>query len=229
MYVVAACGTQPRTPGIPGTPSLRPSSSPGWQVLFDGGSTDAFRAYGGPEFPARWVVDGDSLATVPGPTVDLVTRETYDDFELEFEWRVAPGGNSGVMYRVAETGQPSWTSGPEYQVLDDAGHPDGRRPETSAAALYDLVAPDAGTVLAPVGEYNEARIVVRDDRVEHWLNGKRALAYQWGGPEIRALVAASKFRDLPGFMAEADGHIVLQHHGEAAWFRQVRIRPLRSG
>ena len=204
--------------------SLQPGD---WQVLFDGGRTDAFRGYGTDGFPAdRWVVEGGELRTVPGSEIDLITRETFGDFEIEFEWRVAPGGNSGVIYRVVETAEPAWTTGPEYQVLDDEQHPDGRDSTTSAAALYDLIAPAANKDLEPVGSFNRGRIVARDGRVEHWLNGERVVSYGWEDPAVRDLVTASKFAGLEGFMAAKSGHIVFQHHGEEAAFRDIRIRSL---
>jgi hypothetical protein len=197
----------------------------GWTDLWTGTSTRQFRGYGRPAFPAdHWEVDGDAFHATPGVGVDLVTIDRYGDFELEFAWRVSPGGNSGVLYRVAETGDPAWTTGPEYQVLDDDRHPDGARPETSAGALYDLLAP-AGALLLPVGEYNEGRIVLRSGRVEHWLNGVRVVEYGWADEAMRERVAASKFAAYDRFMREDRGHIVLQHHGEEAWFRSIRVRP----
>ena len=145
-------------------------------------------------FPAdRWVVEAGELRTVPGSGSTWSRADTFGDFELEFEWRVAPGGNSGVMYRVVETAEPAWTTGPEYQVLDDALHPDGRDPTTSAAALYDLIAPATNKRLEPVGSFNRGRIVVRDGRVEHWLNGELVVSYDWDDSAVRDLVAASKF------------------------------------
>jgi hypothetical protein len=174
----------------------------------------------------RWVVEAGELRTVPGSGIDLVTRDTYGDFELEFEWRVAPGGNSGVMYRVVETAEAAWTTGPEYQVLDDALHPDGRDPTTSAASLYDLIAPPTNKRLERVGSFSRGRIVIRDGGVEHWLNGERVVSYDWDGSTVRELVAASKFADLDGFMAAEDGQVVFQHHGEEAAFRNIRIRSL---
>ena len=197
-----------------------------WITLFDGSSAAALRAYGGESLPASWIVEDGELHALPGPGVDLITRETFGDFELEFDWRVSPGGNSGVIYRVDERDAPSWSSGPEYQVLDDTGHPDGDDPRTSAAALYGLIAPSADKRLEPVGTINAGRISVRDRHVEHWLNGTRVVAYDWGGPDVRSLIDASKFRDLPGFMAADTGGVVLQHHGEEAWFRNIRIRRL---
>ena len=176
---------------------------------------------------SSWVVEDGELHAVPGAGVDLITRETFGDFELEFEWRVSPGGNSGVIYRVVENDAPSWTTGPEYQVLDDAGHPDGQDPRTAAAALYGLIAPNGDKRLEPVGTFNAGRIVVDDGHVEHWINGSRVVEYEWDGADVRSLIAASKFRDLPGFMSADAGGVVLQHHGEEAWFRNIRIRRLR--
>ncbi len=211
------------------TPTNTPEVSPmalGWIDLFDGTSTAELRGYGQDSFPASWVVEAGELRTVPGTGVDLITNGTFTDFELEFAWRLGEAGNSGVMYRVIESDAPSWASGPEYQVLDDVGHPDGRDPRTSAGSLYALIAPNADKRLEPVGSYNTGRIVVRDGHVEHWLNDRLVLKYDWASPDVRALVRASKFRDTPAFMSAGGGAIVLQHHGEEVWFRMVRIRDL---
>jgi hypothetical protein len=197
-----------------------------WIALFDGSSTAALRGYGAEGFPTSWVVEDGELHAVSGAGVDLITRATFRDFELGFEWRVSPGGNSGVLYRVVESDAPSWTIGPEYQVLDDGEHPDGLDPLTSAAALYGLIATNADKRLEPVGTFNTGRIVVHRGQVEHWLNGSRVVDYEWDGADVRALVGASKFRELPGFMSADSGGVVLQHHGEEVWFRNVRIRRL---
>jgi hypothetical protein len=226
-------GTLPTTGPIDENPTMRstiPVAEGDWQVLFDGSATDALRGYGMAGFPAdRWLVADGELRTVPGPGVDLITRDTFVDFELEFQWRVAPGGNSGVMYRVAETPEPAWTTGPEYQVLDDERHPDGVDPTTSAAALYDLIAPGPDKRLEPVGSFNAGRIVVRDGRVEHFLNGVLVVTYDWDDPATRELVATSKFAPYEGYMAQDSGHVVFQHHGEEAAFRSIRIRSLDGG
>jgi hypothetical protein len=196
----------------------------GSMVLFDGTNTDAWRGYKRDAFPARgWVVENGALKTVVGgDRVDLITKESWKDFDLELEWKVAPGGNSGVMYDVAEAAGESYHTGPEMQVLDDAAHKDGLDPKTSAGALYALVAPK-GKRLKPAGEWNAARIVKKGSHVEHWLNGAKIVEYELGSPELAALIAGSKFKEWPRFAKEGQGHIVLQHHGEEAFYRNIRI------
>jgi hypothetical protein len=196
----------------------------GSRVLFDGTSTDAWRGFKRDAFPSKgWVVENGTLSpVVGGDQVDLVTKDVYKDFDLELEWKVGPMGNSGVMYDVAETEPETYYTGPEMQVLDDVGHQDGQTSRTSAGALYDLVAP-SGKVLKPVGEWNKARLVKKGNHVEHWLNGIRIVEYELGSRELALLIANSKFKEWPRFAKERQGHIVLQHHGDPAWFRNVRI------
>jgi Domain of Unknown Function (DUF1080) len=138
---------------------------------------------------------------------------------------VAHGGNSGILYRVTEALPHAWQSGLEMQLLDDAHHPDGQTPETSAGALYGLIAPRR-TVLQPIGSFNTARVVVRASHVEQWLNGVLVVAYTLHSAALAALVAHSTFQTLPGFGAAARGHIALQHHGDPVWFRHLCLRPL---
>jgi hypothetical protein len=199
-----------------------------WIVLFDGRSTGAWRAYRQQAFPDRgWTVENGALRAVAGAGTDIVTKETFGDFELELEWRVSPGGNSGVFYRVTETGAAIWETSPESQVLDDAKHPDGRAPRTSAGSLYGLLAP-VGKTLAPVGEWNRLRIVARGALVEHWLNGVRVVRYEQGSAPLARAIARSKFATYRTFGAAREGHVGLQHHGDDVWFRNVRIRRLDS-
>jgi hypothetical protein len=194
------------------------------RVLFDGKSTDAWRGYKRDAFPSKgWVVENGTLSpVVGGDQVDLVTKDVYKDFDLELEWKVGPMGNSGVMYGVSETEPESYYTGPEMQVLDDVGHKDGQTSRTSAGALYDLVAP-TGKVLKPVGEWNKARLVKKGNHVEHWLNGTKIVEYELGSPALAVLIANSKFKEWPRYAKERQGHIVLQHHGDPASFRNIRI------
>lgn len=201
-----------------------------WIILFDGSSTSAWREFRKSEFPRQgWeVVDGTLHVKAGGGAGDLVTRQKFQDFDLEFEWKVSPGANSGVMYRVSETFDAPWHTGPEYQVLDDAKHADGKNPKTSASSLYALVAAAAEKALRPVGEWNSARIVLRGAQLEHWLNGRKVVAMDLDSPEARALIGGSKFKDMARFARETRGHICLQDHGDDVWFRNIRIRPLDS-
>jgi Domain of Unknown Function (DUF1080) len=201
----------------------------GWVALFDGKSTDAWKGYGkdAPLPGCGWLVENGTLRAAPEAQTkcDLATKETFQDFDLELEWKVSPGGNSGVMYDVAESDKPSYHTGPEMQVLDDGGHPDGKNPKTSAGSLYALVAP-VGKTLKPVGEWNQARLVKKGAHVEHWLNGAKVVEYELGSPTLTALIAESKFKDMPRFAREGKGRIVLQHHGQEVWFRSVRVKKL---
>jgi hypothetical protein len=198
-----------------------------WIPIFDGSSTNALRAYKKDSFPAtEWKVEGGVLKSVAGQRVDLITKERFKDFELEMEWAVKPGGNSGVFYGVQETDKPTYHTGPEMQILDDDGHPDGKTPSHRTGSLYALIEPNAKKKLKPVGEFNKAKVVAKNGHVEHWLNGEKLVEYDWGSPEIKALVAQSKFSKMPRFMENMEGHVSLQHHGDEVWFRNVRIRRL---
>ena len=198
-----------------------------WVVLFDGKSTAAWHGFKMSDFPTKgWVVEDKALKTVVGVDhVDLVSKEEYQDFELELEWRVTPAGNGGVFYRGIEEGTAIWQTAPEYQVVDDDRHPDGKNPKTSAASLYGLIAP-AGKKLQPVGEYNKLRIIANGNHVEHWLNDVKVLEYVWGSQDLKDLIAQSKFSKMPGFAQNEKGHIALQHHGQVVWYRNIRIRSL---
>ena len=198
-----------------------------WKILFDGKSTDAWRGYSRDGFPAGcWAIEGDTLKTVSGGKgpCDLVTREPYRDFDFELEYKLSPGGNSGVLYRVAELpGEPSWHSGPELQILDDDKYRQNS-PKNWTGALYDLIAAPSDKPVRPVGEWNKVRVLVRHDHVEHWLNGKKLFEYELWTPEWKALVQASKFGSMPGYGLNHRGHIALQDHGDRVEFRNVKIR-----
>jgi hypothetical protein len=240
----------PPTPGRSVEPLVNAlseeESAEGWVSLFDGRTLSGWRGIGQEGVPAgHWVVEDDAIKKVPGGEVprqadgqptqggDLMTVQTYADFDLCLEWKICPGGNSGIKYNVSE--EMSMAAPPrqaaigfEYQILDDNANPDALVGiNRTAAALYDLIAPQ-NKVLKPVGEYNEARIVFRGGHGEHWLNGEKVLVFDLGTPQMEELVAASKYRDIPGFAEKRRGHIVLQDHGDAVWFRNIRIREFQA-
>jgi uncharacterized protein len=200
------------------------SESGDWRPLFDGKTTTGWRGYRSDRVPDGWqVVDG--ALTLVGKGGDIITTESFRDFELELEWKVPPGGNSGVFYRVDETAKLIWHHAHEMQVLDNEGHKDGITPATSAGSVYALYAP-ARDVSRPAGEWNQARVVARGAHVEHWLNGEKILEFEVGSPDWKARVEASKFRAHPGFGRAEAGPIGLQDHDDRVQFRNIRIRAL---
>ncbi len=196
----------------------------GWRLLFDGATTGGWRGYRAQTMPAGWsVIDGTLTRT--GQAGDIVSVETFGDFELRIDWNVAPGGNSGIFFRAAETTDAVWQNAPEVQVLDNAAHQDGTTPETSAGSNYALHAP-VRDVMRPAGEWNQTRLLVRGAHVEHWLNGVKIVEYELWSDDWRARVAASKFRDTPEYGQAKVGHIALQDHGDRVAFRNIKIRPI---
>jgi Domain of Unknown Function (DUF1080) len=168
-------------------------------------------------------VDGDVLrAMASGEQVDLISRESFRDFVLRFEWQLPRGGSSAVVFRVNDEAAPATHSGPAMQLLDDEHHPDGADALTSCGALYGLMAPwhdernGANT-------YHAARIVANGPMIEFWIDDIQVLGCDLSSEELRERVARSRFRDFAQFARAAAGHIVLQHRGTEAWFRRLRI------
>jgi alpha-3'-ketoglucosidase len=198
--------------------------SAGWRLLFDGRTTAGWRNYGKPTISDGWTVQDGSL-TRTGAGGDIITTDQFRNFELSIDWKIEPGGNSGVFYRASEDSDEIYWNAPEMQVLDDAKHPDGKDRMTAAGAAYDLYPSPAGHV-KPGGEWNTARLIVNGNHVEHWLNGAKLLEYELGSRDWDAKVAASKFKPHPHFGKNAQGHIGLQDHGNLVAFRNIKIRVL---
>jgi hypothetical protein len=205
-----------------------------WISLFDGKSVQALRGYKMETFPAQaWKIEDSALLTITGvPNIDLVTKENYQDFELVFDWKVSKAGNSGVFFHVQEVANqqsgngnsPNWLDNFEMQILDDIDFND-KEPKRSAGALYDLIAPQ-NKRLKPVGEYNQARLVVKNGHVEHWLNGAKVVTYEVGSPELNQLINTSKFKENPAFAKSTNGRIMFQHHGQQVWLKNIKVRRL---
>jgi len=201
------------------------SSNNDWTILFDGERVTGLRGYKEVGFPNSWEIVDGTLKTIPGYGVDLISVDIYNNFELELEWKVPEGGNSGIFYFATEEGDYIWQSAPEMQVLDDKKHSDGKNTLTSAGALYAMIAPTK-SVVNPVGEFNQVRIKVKDNHVEHWLNGTKVVEYEYQSDAMWDLVAKSKFNTMPLFAKASEGHIGIQgDHGEI-WYRNIRIRKL---
>tara|TARA_B100000745_G_C20036976_1_gene353221 strand:- start:133 stop:786 length:654 start_codon:yes stop_codon:yes gene_type:complete len=201
------------------------SSNSEWTVLFDGKTVKGLRGYKQSGFPDSWEVVDGTLKTVPGHGADLISEEVYKNFELELEWKVPKGGNSGIFYFATEEGNYIWQSAPEMQVVDDEKHTDGKNTLTSAGALYALIAPSAN-VVKPVGEFNQVRIKVKNNHVEHWLNGTKIVEYVYGSDMMWDLVEKSKFNKMPLFAKASEGHIGLQGDHGLIWYKNIRIRRL---
>tara|TARA_B100000029_G_scaffold349251_1_gene341587 strand:- start:1066 stop:1725 length:660 start_codon:yes stop_codon:yes gene_type:complete len=202
------------------------SSEKRWIVLFDGENVQGLRGYKQSGFPKdSWIVIDGTLKSIPNNGIDLISEDIFEDFELELEWKVEKGGNSGVFYFATEKSDAIWHTAPEMQVLDNMLHTDGKKSKTSAGALYDLIEPAIENV-NPAGEYNKVSIISKNKHVEHWLNGEKILEYVYQSNAMWNLVNKSKFKDMPYFGKATKGAIGLQgDHGEV-WYKNIRIRKL---
>jgi len=201
----------------------------GWKLLFNGENMDGWRTYKGKENDSWEVVDG-ALHCKPEEEAqkraDLLTEDQYANFELAFDWKVAPGDNSGVIYRATEEFDQPYLSGPEYQVIDDKGYPDTLSVTQTSGSNYDMhAAPDDKTINPP-GEWNTGRIVVNDNHVEHWLNGAKVVEYELNSEEWKKLKDGSKWKEAKGYGVAPRGHIDLQDHGGEVWYRNIMIKTL---
>jgi 3-keto-disaccharide hydrolase len=216
----------PTPDGAPANTLSEQERADGWELLFDGETMDKWRGYKMDDVPEGWIIRDRAIARIgQDGWIDLVTREVFDDFELSLEWKISEGGNSGIFFNVTEDREHPWDSGPEMQILDNTHHGDGGDPRTSAGANYALHAP-AKDVTRPAGAFNLARIIVQGNRVEYHLNGTKLLEYELGSDEWEALVADSKFNQMPGYGQSPRGHIALQDHGDLVSFRNIKIRRL---
>jgi hypothetical protein len=251
LLIFAACG-QDKTVEPNSSPAMELNTltaeekAAGWVLLFDGESFNGWRGIGLENIPeGHWTIEDEAIKKIPSGQVqlqedgqpleggDIMTTETYEDFELTLEWKIVPAGNSGIKYNVSEAmsaanAPPRGALGFEYQILDDDLHPDGQRGgKYTASALYDLVEPQ-GKILNPVGEFNSTRILFKGQHGEHWLNGIKVLEYDMDTDDFNALVAQSKYKDYEGFADKRSGHIVIQDHTSAAWFRNIKIRKIKQ-
>lgn len=206
----------------------------GWKLLFDGATFTGWRGFRQPGLPAHaWEIRDGMLHTMPrvgrekpaGPG-DLISESKFRDFELTWEWRLANGANSGIKYFVTED-RPA-APGHEYQMIDDWGSTDGPLgPAQFTAAFYDVLPANTRTALRPVGTWNTSKVVVRGQRVEHWLNGQDVLTYELRSPPVAAGIGQSKFKDVRGFGEKIAGHIMLTYHNDECWIRNIKILELK--
>jgi hypothetical protein len=207
----------------------------GWKLLFDGKTSSGWRGASKEAFPAQgWEINNGELIilkTESGKTRqggDIVTTGQYDNFELTLEAKLTPGANSGLKYFVTERKGSGSAIGLEFQILDDDRHPDakmGKNGNRTIGSLYDLI-PAENKKAAPIGEWNQIRLVCKGRHVEHWLNGTKVVEFERGSPAFRQLVAESKYNKFENFGEAAKGPLLLQDHGDEVHYRNIKIRAL---
>ena len=202
----------------------------GWVLLFDGKTASGWRSFKSDKINDRWKVSNGELYLDKSVSQggDIITEKEYQDYELALEWKIAACGNSGLMFNVVEDDkyEATYHTGPEMQVLDNTCHPDAKIIKHRAGDLYDLISCSKETV-KPAGEWNQVKIVSKNAKMEFWLNGSKVVEFTMHTPEWDAMVAKSKFNTMPDFGKARKGHIALQDHGDAVWFRNIKIRELK--
>ena len=208
----------------------------GWSLLWDGKTSEGWRSVRGPDFPTGgWEIkDGVLIINETGGAEsvsagDIITQAKYSNFELQLEFKITPGANSGIKTFVDPdlNKGPGSAIGPEFQILDDERHPDaklGRDGNRTIGSLYDMKTAPATKKVMPVGEWNHARILSDNKRLTYWLNGEKTIEIERGGKEWRDLVAISKYKIWPNFGELTEGHILLQDHGNQVFYRNIKIR-----
>ncbi len=208
----------------------------GWELLFNGNSFDGWKRYNRDTIGPLWTVkqgeivcDGTGFGEESGDhSGSLMTTRTFGNFELSIEWKITPGGNSGILYHVVESPElhSDYETGPEYQVIDDAGWVGELKPAQKAGSNYDMFEAPATKKLKPVGEWNTSRIVYNNGHVEHWLNGEKTVEFEEGSEEYNQRFQKSKWVGHPAWNKSKIGAISLQDHGAPVYYRSIKIKAL---
>lgn len=220
LLLVASCSAE--TPKEKTTQTAQVEDA-AWVNLLEGDSLSLWRSHKSNDLPEGWTLKNGVLHFIKAPKSkgsDLFTKKDYFNFELKFEFNVAPKSNSGVKYRT------KGNQGMEYQVIDDLECPDIKKSEHKAASLYDLIAAPETKKLKPAGEWNTARIVAHGNKIEHWLNGERVVSIKLGSPKWKEYFQKSKYKSNSDF-AESPGPIFLQDHKDEVFYRNLLIKELR--
>jgi cytochrome c len=211
----------------------------GYQLLFDGKTMKGWRNFKKQTIGKDWIVDSANQAialnVIKKPDGgwqaadggDIITDDSFENYEFQVEWKIDTCGNSGIIYNVIEhpTAEYVWHTGPEMQVLDNKCHPDAKIIKHRAGDLYDLISSSSEPV-KPALEWNQAKLVQNKGKIEHWLNGVKIVEYDMNKPEWKAMIAKSKFAKMPLFGKSMKGHLSLQDHGNKIWYRNIKIKLL---
>lgn len=240
LIAFGACNTAQKTIQVPATVHNSLSAKEkkqGWQLLFDGRSFNGWTKYGGAPVGTAWIIndssihlDADALKQ-PGQSNaggDIVTQETFTDFHLQYDWKISKAGNSGLIFYVQDDTakyQYPWQTGPEMQVLDNDGHADAKFKKHRAGDLYDLL-PAGSEPAKPAMEWNHAAIRSVKGKLDFYLNNVHILSVDLWDDNWQKFIAASKFKNMPGFGSFRSGKISLQDHGDKVWFRNMKVRKL---
>lgn len=236
VAVFTACNTADEKSNSTAAEMKATGSDTGWISLFDGTSTAGWHSYGKTTVGEAWKVADGALyldtTQKEGWQIkgggDIVTNDEFENFDLKLEWKIAPNGNSGVIFYVHEDTSKYkyvWNTGPEMQVLDNNGHPDSKITKHRAGDLYDLISCSKETV-KPAGEWNEAEIVSNNGKLDFFLNGTNVVSTSLWDSAWKQLLAGSKFKDMADFGTYKKGRIALQDHGNAVWYRNIKIKKL---
>ena len=242
LVVLLAAACQKPAPKDETAASVEPNTlteaekADGWQLLFDGKTLDGWKRYGADSIGPLWSVkDGVIVCSGEGlgeGTKDvggsLMTLSQFGNFDLSIDWKIAPGGNSGILYHVMEKPEfkTDYATGPEYQVLDDAGYKDPLKDAQKAGSNYDMYAAPADKKLNAAGEWNSSRIVYNNGKVEHYLNGVKTVEFDENSADYQERYKKSKWVEFPGWNTFKTGSISLQDHGANVYFRNIKIKAL---
>ena len=234
VLLLNACSSTKNTATGNGLNSLtKEEKNDGWQLLFDGKTTNGWHTYNRDTVSSNWQIADGSLMTNPKAKTshsmeDIITNDEYENYELSLEWRIAEGGNSGIIFNVIEDPKyaNTYNTGLEMQVLDNIKADDNKKENHLAGLLYDITGTAAMSKPKPVGEWNKARIIQNTGHLSFYFNGVKTLDVQQGSDEWKNMIAASKFKTWQNFAATTKGKIAFQDHGYEAAFRNIKIRQL---
>lgn len=197
----------------------------GWQLLFNGADMTQWRTFKQPKVNENWQIEDNAITLTAGGGGDLISKQSYKNFELTLDWKIAEVGNSGIMILADETGQYIYSHAPEIQILDNERHPDNKLDTHLSGSLYDMIASPAASH-KKAGEWNNTTIRLDHSKLTIWQNDVQTAEVTIGSEEWQALLAKSKFADWQGFAAAKEGHIGLQDHGDKVWFKNIKIKEL---